>query len=104
MSEPLLARLAARGERLAVAALPWVAPVYRAMPQVHEVLWFVKDVSLRGKPVENNMWMLSHEWKGEKNGRTFYYMVGFFADINFETGAIALSSNRFWRALYEEAK
>lgn len=38
MSEPLLAALAARGERLAVAALPWVAPVYRAMPQVAEVI------------------------------------------------------------------
>jgi heptosyltransferase II len=38
MSEPLLARLAARGERLSVAALPWVAPVYRAMPQVDEVI------------------------------------------------------------------
>ena len=38
MSEPLLARLAARGEQLAVAALPWVAPVYRAMPQVAEVI------------------------------------------------------------------
>ena len=38
MSEPLLRRLAARGEQLAVAALPWVAPVYRAMPQVGEVL------------------------------------------------------------------
>ena len=38
MSEPLLARLAARGERVAVAALPWVAPVYRAMPQVDEVI------------------------------------------------------------------
>lgn len=38
MSEPLLARLAVRGEQLAVAALPWVAPVYRAMPQVAEVL------------------------------------------------------------------
>ena len=38
MSEPLLARLAARGERLSVAALPWVAPVYRAMPQVPEVV------------------------------------------------------------------
>ena len=38
MSEPLLARLAARGEELAVAALPWVAPVYRAMPQVREVI------------------------------------------------------------------
>ncbi|MEO8124403.1 MAG: lipopolysaccharide heptosyltransferase II, partial [Burkholderiales bacterium] len=38
MSEPLLAQLAARGESLAVAALPWVAPVYRAMPQVGEVI------------------------------------------------------------------
>jgi heptosyltransferase-2 len=38
MSEPLLARLAARGEQLSVAALPWVAPVYRAMPQVAEVI------------------------------------------------------------------
>jgi heptosyltransferase-2 len=38
MSEPLLARLAARGEALAVAALPWVAPVYQAMPQVGEVI------------------------------------------------------------------
>lgn len=38
MTEPLLRRLAARGERLTVAALPWVAPVYRAMPHVSEVL------------------------------------------------------------------
>ena len=38
MTEPLLARLAARGEQLTVAALPWVAPVYRAMPQVFEVI------------------------------------------------------------------
>ena len=38
MSEPLLARLAARGERLSVGALPWVAPVYRAMPQVIDVI------------------------------------------------------------------
>jgi len=38
MSQPLLARLAARGERITVAALPWVAPVYRAMPQVGDVI------------------------------------------------------------------
>jgi heptosyltransferase-2 len=38
MTEPLLARLAARGEQLTVAALPWVAPVYRAMPQVAVVI------------------------------------------------------------------
>jgi len=38
MSEPLLRRLHARGEQISVAALPWVAPVYRAMPQVHDVI------------------------------------------------------------------
>ena len=34
MAEPLLAALARRGETLVVAALPWVAPAFRAMPQV----------------------------------------------------------------------
>ncbi len=38
MSQPLLAQLAARGERITVAALPWVAPVYDAMPAVAEVI------------------------------------------------------------------
>lgn len=38
MCEPLLARLAARGERLTVAALPGVLPVFRAMPQVAETM------------------------------------------------------------------
>ena len=40
MTEPLMRRLAARGERLTVGAVPWVAPVYRAMPQVAEVVEF----------------------------------------------------------------
>lgn len=40
MTEPLLRRLCARGERLTVGALPWVAPVYLAMPQVAEVIEF----------------------------------------------------------------
>jgi heptosyltransferase II len=40
MTEPLLRRLRARGERLAVGALPWVAPVYRAMPHVDDVIEF----------------------------------------------------------------
>jgi heptosyltransferase-2 len=40
MTEPLLRRLHARGERLTVGALPWVAPVYRAMPHVAEVIEF----------------------------------------------------------------
>ena len=38
MSEPLLRALAEQGAQLTVAALPWVAPVYRAMPQVGEVI------------------------------------------------------------------
>jgi heptosyltransferase II len=38
MTEPLLRRLHARGERISVGALPWVATVYRAMPQVEEVI------------------------------------------------------------------
>ena len=38
MTEPLLRRLHARGETLTVGAVPWVAPVYRAMPQVAEVI------------------------------------------------------------------
>jgi heptosyltransferase II len=40
MTEPLMRRLHARGERLTVGALPWVAPVYRAMTQVAEVIEF----------------------------------------------------------------
>src|SRR3954471_19750907 len=40
MTEPLLRRLHARGERLTVGALPWVAPGYRAMPQVETVIEF----------------------------------------------------------------
>lgn len=38
MTEPLLRVLQQRGEHLTVAALPWVAPVYRAMPQVTTVI------------------------------------------------------------------
>ena len=40
MTEPLMRRLQARGQRLTVGALPWVAPVYRAMPSVAEVIEF----------------------------------------------------------------
>jgi heptosyltransferase-2 len=38
MAEPLLAALAESGDRLTVAALPWVAPVFSAMPEVAETL------------------------------------------------------------------
>ena len=38
MTEPLLRQLHARGERITVAALPWVAPVYHYMPSVEHVV------------------------------------------------------------------
>ena len=38
MSEPLMRALSKRGEHLSVVALPWVAPVYRAMSGVGEVI------------------------------------------------------------------
>lgn len=38
MTEPLMRSLASRGEHLTVAALPWVAPIYRAMASVREVI------------------------------------------------------------------
>jgi heptosyltransferase-2 len=38
MAEPLLATLAEGGDRLTVAALPWVAPVFKAMPEVAEIV------------------------------------------------------------------
>ncbi len=38
LSQPLVGALHGRGETVCVAALPWVAPVYRAMPQVAEVV------------------------------------------------------------------
>lgn len=38
MSQPLVGLLLARGDEVTVAALPWVAPVYRAIPGVREVI------------------------------------------------------------------
>ena len=38
MAEPLLATLAERGDVVTVAALPWVAPVFQAMPEVQETI------------------------------------------------------------------
>ena len=38
MAEPLLAFLAGRGASISVAALPWVAPVFEAMPFLNEVI------------------------------------------------------------------
>ena len=72
------------------------------MPHPHEVLWFVKDLSIDNKPVHDSILMASHEWKGIRNGRTYYFMVGIFFDINFSTCEVKVAGDQFWRALYEE--
>lgn len=61
MSEPLLARLAGRGESVTVAALPWVAPVYRAMRSVDAVseLPFA-----HGRLDWRARWRLGRQWRG----------------------------------------
>lgn len=61
MTEPLLARLAARGETLVVAALPWVAPVYRAMPVVAEVIALP---FAHGRLDLKARWRLGRSWRG----------------------------------------
>jgi hypothetical protein len=72
------------------------------LPHQYEILWIVKDVSQDGKPIEDNIFMLSHEWKGPFQGKTCYFMVAFFFEIDFNTCTIRLSGDRFWRALYIE--
>ena len=61
LTEPLLRRLHARGERLTVGALPWVAPVYRAMPQVAEVIEFP---FAHGGLQWRKRWRLARQLKG----------------------------------------
>jgi hypothetical protein len=72
------------------------------LPHPHEILWFVKDVSMGGERIENNIFMASHEWKGKMNGRTVYLMVAFFYDIDFNSCTARLTGDRYWRALYIE--
>ncbi|WP_082368241.1 lipopolysaccharide heptosyltransferase II [Piscinibacter sakaiensis] len=61
MSEPLVACLAARGEAVTVAALPWVAPVYRVMDGVAAVeeLPFA-----HGRLDLGARWRLGRRWRG----------------------------------------
>jgi len=61
MTEPLLRRLHARGEQLTVAALPLVADVYRAMPQVHAVM---ELPFVRGQLQWRERSRLARQWQG----------------------------------------
>jgi hypothetical protein len=72
------------------------------LPAPHELLWFVKDVSMGGKPITDNVFMASHEWKGFVGGKVAYLMVAVFFDVDFERCSLRLASDQFWRALYEE--
>ncbi len=72
------------------------------LPAPHEILWFVKDVSFDDVPVADNVFMASHEWRGHLRGKTCYFLVGIWFEIDFERCVIRLSGDRFWRALYEE--
>jgi hypothetical protein len=72
------------------------------LPHQYEILWVVKDISQDGKPIENKIFMLSHEWKGPLRGKTCYLMAAFLLEIDIQEWTIILSGDRFWRALYEE--
>ncbi len=62
MTQPLLASLAQRGEQLTVAALPWVAPVYRAIPCVTNVI----DLPFaHGRLDLRARWQLAHSLRGQ---------------------------------------
>ena len=62
MTEPLMRRLAARGEQLTVGALPWVAPIYRAMPQVEKVIEFP---FAHGGLQLRTRWMIAKQLSGQ---------------------------------------
>jgi hypothetical protein len=72
------------------------------LPAKDEVLWFVKDISLNRQPVQNRVFMVSHETKEVTDRGTFYYMLGMFYNIDFESCKVDLSGDVFWTAVYEE--
>lgn len=72
------------------------------LPHKHEILWFVRDVSLGGQPVRDNVFMASHEWKGTAGDKVYYYMVGIFLEIDFDSCTARVHGDRYWRALYVE--
>ena len=62
MTEPLLRVLHQRGERVTVAALPWVAPVYQHLPSVEQVFELpFKHGSLQWAERK----ALAHGWRGQ---------------------------------------
>lgn len=72
------------------------------LPHRHEILWFVRDVSLGGQSINNNVFMASHEWKGTTGDKVYYYMVGIFLEIDLDSCSARVFGDRYWRALYVE--
>jgi len=72
------------------------------LPNPYEELWFVRNLNSDGSNSEGNDFMLSHEWKGMRAGREFYFMTGIFLNIDFENCVVSIQGDQFWRAVYEE--
>ncbi len=85
-----------QGRRMTRAAVAY------KLPHPHEILWFVKDLVVDGKPVQDDVFMASHEWKGTVDGKDRYFMVGLFLELDAVHCAVRLSGDTFWRALYDE--
>lgn len=72
------------------------------LPGRDEVLWIVKDISRDGRPIENDIFMASHEWKQVSEDRVAYPMVGIFFEVDMASGRIMIWGDQFWKALYVE--
>lgn len=62
MTQPLMARLQSRGERVTVAAMPWVAPIYEAMPECERVMVLPFK---RGAPELLKRWRWARDLRGQ---------------------------------------
>ena len=78
------------------------ASVAYSLQHKDEVLWVVKDLSRNGSQLNDDVFMVSHEWKRNVDGHNQYLMVGIFFEIDFNMCRIKLHGDTFWRELFEE--
>ena len=78
MTEPLIRRLHARGERVTVGAIPSIAPVFRAMPGVAQV---VELPAQRGRLQLRERLALGFAWRGR-------YDVAYVCPNSFKSALI----------------
>ncbi len=79
MTQPLLASLHNQGLALTVAALPWVAPVYRAMPNVSCVI----ELPFTHKKLD-----LKARWRLAKHLRTLQFDVAYVLPNSFKSALL----------------